>query len=65
MVRKAEEIYKEHGIKSCSGTGCSLDEYRMCLMRGMPKGIEAQTKPIDFEQLNNSAKILKVQREPL
>jgi hypothetical protein len=50
MVDKATEIYKEHGVMSCSGTGCSLDDYRMCLMRGMPKAIKAQTKPIDFEK---------------
>jgi hypothetical protein len=51
MMEKASEIYKQQPVSSCSGTGCSLDEYRTCLMRRMPTAIKDRRKPVDFENL--------------
>lgn len=51
MVDNAAEIYMKKRVTSCSGTGCSLDEYRACLMRPMPSAIKAKTRPIDFEKI--------------
>jgi hypothetical protein len=49
MVEKASEIYKQRPPSACSGTGCSLDQYRTCLMRQMPPSIRLRKTPIDFE----------------
>lgn len=49
MVQNASEFYGKRPLASCSGTGCSLDEYRTCLMRQMPAAIKLQRRPIDFE----------------
>ncbi len=51
MVDNAREIYKEQPVSFCSGTGCSLDEYRTCLMHRMPIAIKARRNPADFETL--------------
>lgn len=51
MVQAASEIYKRQPVSSCSGTGCSLDEYRTCVMRRMPTAIKLRSKPVDFENL--------------
>ena len=49
MVQSASEIYEKRPRSACSGTGCSLDEYRTCLMRQMPLAIKSHKKPIDYE----------------
>jgi hypothetical protein len=49
MFENASEIYKRRPVSSCSGTGCSLDEYRTCLMRRLPAAIKLRSRPIDFE----------------
>jgi hypothetical protein len=49
MVQNASELSGKRPQSSCSGTGCSLDEYRTCLMRQMPAAIKLRKRPIDFE----------------
>jgi hypothetical protein len=49
MVEHASELYGKAPLASCSGTGCSLEEYRTCLMRQMPRTIKSRKRPIDFE----------------
>jgi len=49
MVENALEFYEKRPLSSCSGTGCSLDQYRTCLMRQMPAAIRLRKRPIDFE----------------
>ncbi len=51
MLWKALELYKEHPVSPCSGTGCSLANYRACLMRRMPSAINTKRRPADFERL--------------
>jgi len=49
MVQSASEIYGKRPQSSCSGTGCTLGEYRTCLMRQMPAAIKLRKRPVDFE----------------
>jgi hypothetical protein len=50
MVNKAEGVLEQKPFSSCSGAGCSLQEYSACLIRQMPAAIRSRTRPIDFER---------------
>ena len=50
MVNKAEGVFEQKPFSSCSGTGCSLQEYSACLIRQMPAAIRLSKRPVDFEK---------------
>lgn len=52
MVENATEQYKKRKLSDCSGTGCSLERYRTCLVRQIPAAVRDRKKPRDFETLS-------------
>jgi hypothetical protein len=55
MFETASDILEKRPQSSCSGTGCSLSEYRRCLMRQMPPAIKQRNTPIVFETQSQQA----------
>lgn len=51
MVQNASDWLEKRPMTSCSGDGCSANEYRACLVRQMPSAIRSRKRPIDFEAL--------------
>jgi hypothetical protein len=55
MFQTASDILEKRPLSSCSGTGCSLGEYRSCLMRQMPIAIKQRKAPVNFENQSQQA----------
>jgi hypothetical protein len=50
IFQKASELNLRERLPACSGNGCSLEEYRTCLIREMFSALKFRAKPIEFER---------------